>query len=169
VGPEFMKKIQEIKSLLSTKYPEGVNLEMVFNTLMEEYLNRHSPNKRMERREKSENNKQKKVRDCNSESTKEAKPATNKIPRSYKKRSRAIPAAVKDYVYKRDGGCCTFVGEDGRRCNSTWNLEIDHIVPFARGGDNSPGNLRLLCEKHNRMEARRVYGEGFMKKYTKRE
>jgi len=116
-----------------------------------------------------ENNKQNKVRDCGEENNKQSNPATNKLKRTYKQRSRAIPAAVKDKVYKRDGGKCTFVGKNGKRCSSTWNIEIDHIVPFARGGDNSPGNLRLLCAKHNLMEAQRAYGEDFMKKYYKRE
>jgi hypothetical protein len=36
-------------------------------------------------------------------------------------------------------------------------------VPFARGGDNSPGNLRLLCRKHNMHQAENTYGREFMK------
>jgi 5-methylcytosine-specific restriction endonuclease McrA len=52
---------------------------------------------------------------------------------------------------------------NGKRCNSTWDLEIDHIVPYAGGGDNSPENLRLLCRKHNMHQAERIYGTEFMK------
>ncbi len=166
VDPEFMQKLERIKSGLSRKHPEGVNFEMLFNIVMDEYLNRHSPNKRIERREKRENNKQK---DLSENNPKENKLATNKLTGSYKKRTRATPASVRDKVYKRDGGRCTFVGENGKRCSSTWNIEIDHIVPFAKGGDNSPGNLRLLCAKHNLLEAQRAYGEDFMKKYYNRE
>jgi 5-methylcytosine-specific restriction endonuclease McrA len=62
-------------------------------------------------------------------------------------------------VFLRDGGRCTFTGTNGRRCNSTWDLQIDHIIPFALGGDDSPGNLRLLCGKHNRLEAERRFGK----------
>jgi 5-methylcytosine-specific restriction endonuclease McrA len=94
---------------------------------------------------------------------------SNKAIRTNKERTRNIPTSVRDKVFARDGRKCTFVGENGKRCDSTWNLEIDHIVPFARGGDNSSGNLRLLCAKHNLMEAERVYGKDFMKKYIKRE
>ena len=47
------------------------------------------------------------------------------------------------------------------------DLQVDHIVPFARGGDNSPSNLRLLCGKHNRLEAERVYGKKHMEQYVK--
>jgi 5-methylcytosine-specific restriction endonuclease McrA len=167
VDPEFMQKLERIKAGLSRKHPEGVNFEMLFNIVMDEYLNRHSPKKRIEGREKREVKRQKEALDCGEGKPKLTNPATNKLPRSYKQRSRAIPAAVRDKVFARDGGKCTFVGENGKRCDSSWNLEIDHIVPFAKGGDNSPGNLRLLCAKHNLMEAERVYGEDFMKKYKK--
>ncbi|MFO7915788.1 MAG: HNH endonuclease signature motif containing protein, partial [Candidatus Krumholzibacteriales bacterium] len=72
---------------------------------------------------------------------------------------RHIPQRIKDLVYKRDGGRCSFVSKNGRRCNSTWNLQYDHIIPYARGGDNSPENLRLLCARHNRLMAEREYGK----------
>ena len=84
-----------------------------------------------------------------------------------KQQTRNIPRRVRDEVFLRDGGRCTFKGTDGRRCNSKWNLQIDHIIPFALGGDNSPGNLRLLCGKHNRLEAERVYGSEHMDRFKK--
>jgi len=42
------------------------------------------------------------------------------------------------------------------------DLEIDHIVPYARGSGNSPDNLRLLCRKHNVQQAGKVYGGAFV-------
>ncbi len=81
------------------------------------------------------------------------------------KRSRHIPPAVRDEVFVRDGGRCTYIGKDGRRCEETWNLEMDHIVPYAKGGDNSPENLRLLCPAHNRLAAERAYGKEHMDKF----
>ena len=30
------------------------------------------------------------------------------------------------------------------------SLDIDHVVPVSRGGDNAYFNLRFLCEHHNR-------------------
>ncbi|MBD3180437.1 MAG: HNH endonuclease, partial [Candidatus Latescibacteria bacterium] len=53
----------------------------------------------------------------------------------------------------------------GRRCSSRWNLQYDHIVPYGKGGDNSPGNLRLLCARHNQLMARREYGGNHMEKF----
>ena len=65
--------------------------------------------------------------------------------------SRYIPVAVKREVWRRDQGCCSYVDRDsGRRCGSRYRLEIDHIVPFALGGDAQPPNLRLRCEAHHR-------------------
>jgi hypothetical protein len=80
-------------------------------------------------------------------------------------RTRHIPRAVRDRVHVRDGGRCTFIGTDGKRCNSYWNLEIDHIVPFAKGGDNSLDNLRLLCAEHNRLAAEKEYGKDHMDEF----
>ena len=85
--------------------------------------------------------------------------------------SRHIPAAIKDKVYERDGGRCTFVGKNGLRCDATHDLQIDHIKPFGRGGGHRLDNLRLLCGKHNRLEAEQAYGVGHMNRFgtTKRE
>ena len=84
-------------------------------------------------------------------------------------RSRHIPQAVRDEVYARDGGRCAFIGPGGRRCTETRNLEIDHIVPFGKGGCNDPGNLRLLCRAHNRFAAENEYGRTHMEKFHRRE
>jgi 5-methylcytosine-specific restriction endonuclease McrA len=69
-----------------------------------------------------------------------------------------VPAELRDAVWIRDEGRCTFVGADGRRCGSRWWLEMDHIVPVARGGPTTLENVRLLCGRHNRFEAERVLG-----------
>jgi len=42
-------------------------------------------------------------------------------------------------------------------------LEIDHRVPFARGGTNTPENLRVLCRAHNLFLAEQTYGESFVR------
>ena len=48
------------------------------------------------------------------------------------RRSRYIPAPVRREVWRRDGGCCSYVDpHSGRRCGSRFLLELDHIVPFA--------------------------------------
>ena len=72
---------------------------------------------------------------------------------------RAIPAAVKRAVWRRDRGRCSYVDRtSGRRCGSQHLLQIDHVVPYARGGAAEPNNLRLLCAAHHR---HRHAGAGF--------
>ncbi len=74
-------------------------------------------------------------------------------------RTRHVPAAVRRAVYVRDGGRCRFVDETGRRCPATGSLQFDHgRVPWARGGEHTVENLRLLCPAHNALEAERDYG-----------
>lgn len=71
-----------------------------------------------------------------------------------------VPAAVRRAVWRRDGGRCRYVGVTGMRCESRIFLEIDHILPRAKGGGDVEGNLRLLCRAHNDSERRRILGEG---------
>ncbi len=214
VAPAFMDKVKRVRELLSTKYPEGLQYERVFEILMDEYIERRSSESRRERRKigkkqrtaaqkpeqtvqrrrmpasrksesiqgtKSAQNSQsiqgaKQVRKSKSvqkaKSIRQAKSILNSDFRPEKskyKRSRYIPASVRDEVFARDGNRCTYVSPQGKRCNSSWNLEIDHIIPYARGGGNNLENLRLLCPRHNRMEAERVYGREFMGRYNRRE
>ncbi len=77
-------------------------------------------------------------------------------------RARHISADVRAAVYKRDGGVCTFVSDDGQRCGCRHALQYDHIVAVADGGPSTVENLRLLCPAHNQLEAERRFGKGFM-------
>jgi hypothetical protein len=70
----------------------------------------------------------------------------------------AIPAAVRRAVWSRDAGRCTWPIDGGGTCGSTHRLEVDHVVPWAKGGDDSAGNLRLVCGRHNAIAARRAFG-----------
>ena len=80
-------------------------------------------------------------------------------------RARHISADVRAEVYKRDGGVCTFVSDDGQRCGCRHALEYDHIVAVADGGASTVENLRLLCPAHNQLEAERRFGTGFIEQH----
>ncbi len=75
-------------------------------------------------------------------------------------RSRAIPSKVKDQVFLRAGGICEFPG-----CGEIKNLEYDHIVPWAKGGEHTSYNLRLYCKAHNQRAAIKEYGQSKMSPY----
>jgi 5-methylcytosine-specific restriction endonuclease McrA len=43
-----------------------------------------------------------------------------------------------------------------QKCGSKYKLEIDHRHPVALGGTNNIKNLRVLCQAHNALEARKM-------------
>jgi 5-methylcytosine-specific restriction endonuclease McrA len=137
VRPEFMTKLNKIKSLAWHRLPANASLEQVFELAMDLMIEKEDPAKRIERREKR---------------------APRSVPSAPSKNVRHIPAPIRDKVFQRDKGQCTFVAPGGRRCGSTQALQIDHIKPVARGGPATPDNLRLLCAQHNRFEAERLMG-----------
>ena len=71
--------------------------------------------------------------------------------------SRHIPAAVRRAVWRRDGGCCAFVGTEGR-CGERAFLELHHVEPYAVGGGATVENIELRCRAHNAYEARLFFG-----------
>jgi 5-methylcytosine-specific restriction endonuclease McrA len=73
--------------------------------------------------------------------------------------SRHVPVDVARLVRDRDGGQCTFVDEQGRRCTERRHLTIEHRHPYALGGPPTVDNLCLLCAAHNAHNARKVFGE----------
>jgi len=70
--------------------------------------------------------------------------------------SRHIPAAMRRHVWARDEGRCAFAGSHGR-CTETRQLEFHHVVPFARGGPTTVGNLALRCRAHNAYESDQAF------------
>ena len=143
VSKRVHEKLERCKKLLSRKYPRGVDFDILFDELTELFLDHADPercdNKRKRRSAKRH---------------------------AHSKPSRYISSAVKARVWKRDKGRCTFAGSNGKRCNSDYNIQFDHYpVPYARGGPSTVDNLRLLCAKHNKYTAERVYGEQNVKKH----
>lgn len=78
--------------------------------------------------------------------------------------SRHIPDAIKRAVYERDGGCCSFVNEQGRKCGSTDALTFDHEDGFARNPVHTVEKIRLVCRAHNQHAADKMYGRAFMER-----
>jgi len=76
--------------------------------------------------------------------------------------SRHIPDAIKRAVYERDGGQCTFVGPDGKRCEERGFLELDHLDGFARHKEHRTSRVSLRCSAHNQYAAEVMYGPELM-------
>jgi len=79
------------------------------------------------------------------------------------RRTRAIPAAIRREVWQRDGGRCTFVDEQDRRCQATRCVEYHHENPYGKGGQHVVGNIALRCRAHNQYQADLDFGREFMR------
>lgn len=129
------QSIERLKNLLWNKFPFG-ELDDFLGQAVGEYLERHDPELKLR--------------------TEDAAVAPLTV-----RADRKVARRLRDLVWVRDGGRCTFVSEAGRRCECRRGLELDHIVPFSIGGrSDDPGNVRLLCREHNQHERRRLLGEG---------
>ena len=68
-----------------------------------------------------------------------------------------IPLEVRPEVWERDGGRCTYVSPDGRRCESCWQLEFHHTGLAGNTGSTAK-DLALRCKPHNGLDAMDVFG-----------
>ena len=146
-SPRFMQKLERAKALLSNRNGE-LSHEFVLEAALDEFLKGHDPENRMQRRDERRK-----------KGVKNEKPS----------KSGKNEAAMRDAVFARDKGRCTYIGASGERCAATHHLQIDHVIPFARGGTNRIDNLRLLCERHNKLEAERVLGTSIVRRFRRRE
>jgi 5-methylcytosine-specific restriction endonuclease McrA len=64
---------------------------------------------------------------------------------------------IKDELYRKSPRCA-HVSDDGTRCSETsYNkLEVDHILPWSKGGRTSLDNAQLLCNSHNTSKGNRI-------------
>ena len=85
-------------------------------------------------------------------------------PQRSSKSARHIPTHMRQAVWRRDGGQCTFVSESGHRCTERKLLEFDHVEPVARGGRATVENLRLLCRAHNQWAAEQAFGKEIIRR-----
>jgi 5-methylcytosine-specific restriction endonuclease McrA len=77
---------------------------------------------------------------------------------SSSKPSRYIPRAFDKILHLKDRSCRWKDPKTGNLCESTFQLQRDHIVPIWAGGTNGLENLQLLCAVHNKEKYRREAG-----------
>lgn len=64
----------------------------------------------------------------------------------------------KTYLYAKQDADCALCGEHFK----LRNLEVDHIVPQAKGGTDHLGNLQLLCGHCNRVKGTKTQEEAIV-------
>ena len=89
--------------------------------------------------------------------------ATDQIPKRSDLTEIQPSQSIKQRLYKKQNGKCNACGKD---CE--WrNLEIDYIVPTAKGGGDYYENYQLLCGSCNRIKGDRPMGYLRMKIETR--
>ena len=73
-----------------------------------------------------------------------------------------IPASVKRDVWKRDQGCCTHIGSDGKQCCTRRHLQYHHIISRHDGGKATNENITLRCRAHNLYQAKLELGADYV-------
>jgi len=139
---ELLAKYNRVRACLSGRKTES--METLFEAGLDALLDKQDPERRLARRR------------ARATAGAEERPTVSRT----KSRARWISAPLRDAVWERDGGRCSFTEPNGVRCPSRERLEIDHIRPFALGGaSDDAANLRLLCRAHNQLLARRAFGD----------
>ncbi len=62
--------------------------------------------------------------------------------------SRSISLSLRWKVLMRDNCRCVACGRPPARGDDV-HLEVDHVIPWSRGGQNTESNLRVLCSSCN--------------------
>ncbi len=153
VNAEFVEKLREVQALQGAAVTDNDLPELMSDAL--ELKRRELRKKRC--KETSRPHRQRRPTGSRT-SSKQRGPTGSRTSSDQPRQSRYIKAEVVRAVWKRDQSRCTWTRADGKRCNARAGLEIDHIKPYAYGGEGVASNLRLLCRAHNQLEARRRFG-----------
>ena len=135
VSSETRAKIERAQALMRHRNPSG-DLEVVFDRAMDALL---------EKLEKERLGK-------TSRPQKKARPS----------KDGHIPAETRREVFARDGEQCTHVDQHGNRCGCRDFLELDHVVPRAKGSSDEASNLSVACRAHNRRYADQQFGKDYV-------
>ena len=71
---------------------------------------------------------------------------------------KSIPQALKRKVFQRFNSCQYTDKTSHKKCNSQWQLQLEHIQPVWANGANDFENLTVLCGMHNRFQYQRQIG-----------
>jgi hypothetical protein len=152
VSARFLEKVSAARDGLSHALP-GATTEQVLEAALDLLLDQQARRKSLVKRPRSASGANSaSVAASVSVGTQDSAPAPAPA-------TRPRPSAcVEREVRLRDGGRCQYPLDAGGVCGSTWQVELDHLVPLALGGPTTVENLRCVCASHNRQAAEEALG-----------
>jgi alanyl-tRNA synthetase len=191
LSDEERELLEKAQNLSSSKNKSCQNMTETIVQTLQEFVEKHDPVKKAERQKErqqkkesaaqaaeqqsvTENSKEaelitetevlknESVTDANPEVDK-TEAVTNDKSETEKAGRQSISASIMHEVNRRDGGQCTYVSPDGRRCECNRFLHLHHVKPVAQGGENTVENLITLCSAHHRL----IHENDDSKKYRK--
>jgi 5-methylcytosine-specific restriction endonuclease McrA len=146
---ELLKDLEKLKGFLAHSHP-GMTTAQLVSYLTKLGLKKHDPAQHEPKQASTSSETSRNLEDTQPQAELTSAPSES---------ARYIPRRLVRAVWKRDQSQCTWVdSKTGRRCGSTYRLQVDHQHPFALGGKTTLSNLRLLCSQHNLYEAERIFG-----------
>ena len=152
---ELQKDLQEIEVLLGKPYSKLELLRMMTKRTLQTLRKKAEPKSQSKVQPKKE---------CQVQLQKErkAQPLRSEVAA----KSRYVAAGVRREITIRDQDRCQYRDpQTGRQCEARFHLQIEHKIPFAKGGSHDPENLQLLCSNHNRLRAIQQFGYRKMSKH----
>jgi hypothetical protein len=165
VDQETLQLLQEVKSLLSHEIPDG-DLSKILKKICKGSLEILKKKKGRS----ADNNfnitdDQLKTTDYNLKETEQQCLGTDHQTKhrsskhcEIKKTSRYVPIETRRLIFQKAHGRCEFISSEGKRCESHYQLEIDHKVAWSQGGSHEESNLRCLCRVHNTFRTKETHG-----------
>jgi hypothetical protein len=157
---KFKEKFGRLAEVLGVENPLK-NMAEVFERAMDISLEKKDPKKKLERRLKRERKRGASSKKSSPDEVAATGGATSGSAKE--ETSRYIPSEVRERVHARAMYQCEYRAQDGTRCSARTGLQIDHERPFAIYLSHDEHHLRLLCRRHNRLQAERVYGTDFIR------
>ena len=179
LSDEERELLEKAQNLSSIKNKSCQNMTETIIQALQGFVEKHDPVKKAERQKERQQKKESAVQAVEqtsvtknsneaepvtktdalkNESVTEANPKrdkteslTNDRVETEKTGRQSISAAIIHKVTLRDGGQCTYVSPDGRRCECSRFLHLHHVKPVVQGGENTVENLTTLCAAHHRL------------------
>lgn len=156
--PEQAEKFRKVRDLISHTHP-GATIADVFAIGLDELIKRKDHTLKGNRVKSFAKSKavRRKVNEAAASAQNISTTTVEVSAQSRPYERKTIPANVKRLVFQKFQQCQW--SDRGKICGSTFQSQIDHIVPVRSGGRNEPENLQVLCSRYNKIKYEKEIGQ----------